>query len=53
LALVLIGGLLSSTIFVLTITPAVYGMLERLGRVPSKAAAPGPPVGAAAVTTSA
>ena len=51
LALVLIGGLLSSTIFVLTITPAVYGMLERLGGAPSKAAAPGPPVGAAPVTT--
>jgi HAE1 family hydrophobic/amphiphilic exporter-1 len=30
LALVLIGGLLSSTIFVLTITPAVYGLLEGL-----------------------
>ncbi len=29
LALVLIGGLLSSTLFVLTITPAVYGLLER------------------------
>jgi HAE1 family hydrophobic/amphiphilic exporter-1 len=29
LALVLIGGLLSSTVFVLTITPAVYAMLER------------------------
>jgi HAE1 family hydrophobic/amphiphilic exporter-1 len=29
LALVLIGGLLSSTLFVLTITPAVYGVLER------------------------
>jgi HAE1 family hydrophobic/amphiphilic exporter-1 len=28
LALVLIGGLLSSTLFVLTITPAVYGVLE-------------------------
>ena len=33
LALVLIGGLLSSTIFVLTITPAAYHVLER-GRVP-------------------
>ena len=34
LALVLIGGLLSSTLFVLTLTPAVYGVLERwkLGR---------------------
>lgn len=30
LALVLIGGLLSSTIFVLTITPAVYRLLEHL-----------------------
>ncbi len=29
LALVLIGGLLSSTIFVLTITPAVYHVVER------------------------
>jgi len=29
LALVLIGGLLSSTLFVLTITPAVYHILER------------------------
>jgi len=29
LALVLIGGLLSSTLFVLTITPAAYGVLER------------------------
>ena len=29
LALVLIGGLLSSTLFVLTITPAVYHVLER------------------------
>ncbi|MGD8321203.1 MAG: efflux RND transporter permease subunit [Gemmatimonadota bacterium] len=28
LALVLIGGLLSSTLFVLTITPAVYGVFE-------------------------
>ena len=28
LALVLMGGLLSSTLFVLTITPAVYGVLE-------------------------
>jgi HAE1 family hydrophobic/amphiphilic exporter-1 len=33
LALVLIGGLLSSTIFVLTITPAAYHVLER-GRQP-------------------
>ena len=29
LALVLIGGLLSSTLFVLSITPAAYGVLER------------------------
>ena len=29
LALVLIGGLLSSTLFVLTITPAAYHVLER------------------------
>jgi hypothetical protein len=28
---VLIGGLLSSTLFVLTITPAVYYLLERRG----------------------
>ncbi|MFQ5536866.1 MAG: efflux RND transporter permease subunit [Gemmatimonadota bacterium] len=32
LALVLIGGLLSSTLFVLTITPAVYRVLEGRGR---------------------
>jgi len=31
LALVLIGGLLSSTLFVLTITPAAYHLLERAG----------------------
>jgi hypothetical protein len=31
LALVLIGGLLSSTLFVLTITPAAYHVLERFG----------------------
>ena len=30
LALVLIGGLLSSTLFVLTATPALYGLFERL-----------------------
>jgi len=41
LALVLIGGLLSSTLFVLTITPAVYGVLERW-----KLAARGAEVGA-------
>ncbi|MEX0837425.1 MAG: efflux RND transporter permease subunit [Gemmatimonadota bacterium] len=35
LALVLIGGLLSSTLFVLTITPAVYGLLERLRPAPA------------------
>ncbi|MDP2956034.1 MAG: efflux RND transporter permease subunit [Longimicrobiales bacterium] len=29
LALVLMGGLLSSTLFVLTLTPAVYGVMER------------------------
>ncbi|HSW31468.1 MAG TPA: efflux RND transporter permease subunit [Longimicrobiales bacterium] len=29
LALVLMGGLLSSTLFVLTLTPAVYGLMER------------------------
>jgi HAE1 family hydrophobic/amphiphilic exporter-1 len=32
LALVLIGGLVSSTLFVLTITPAAYYLLERGGR---------------------
>ena len=31
LALVLIGALLSSTLFVLTITPAAYHLLERAG----------------------
>jgi HAE1 family hydrophobic/amphiphilic exporter-1 len=41
LALVLIGGLLSSTIFVLTITPAVYNLLER-SRV-ARTAHPSPP----------
>ena len=45
LALVLIGGLLSSTIFVLTITPAAYHVLER-GRVrastPDLSQAPAP-----------
>lgn len=48
LALVLIGGLLSSTIFVLTITPAVYGLLERLGgahrRAPARASPTPAPV---------
>jgi len=29
LALVLMGGLVSSTLFVLTLTPAVYGLMER------------------------
>ncbi|MDZ7779509.1 MAG: efflux RND transporter permease subunit [Gemmatimonadota bacterium] len=45
LALVLIGGLLSSTIFVLTITPAVYRLLERL-RPAGAPVMPGIPVGA-------
>jgi len=40
LALVLIGGLLSSTIFVLTITPAVYHVLERGREAPGRAASP-------------
>ncbi len=54
LALVLIGGLLSSTLFVLTITPAVYGVLEgwkaRAGAtdVPSVPAPVGAPPGAGA-----
>ena len=46
LALVLIGGLLSSTIFVLTITPAVYHLLER-SRV-ARTAHPSPPAEMAA-----
>ena len=46
LALVLIGGLLSSTVFVLTITPAVYHLLERGRgayrlRIPEPQPAPG------------
>ena len=50
LALVLIGGLLSSTIFVLTITPAVYHLLERAAPGVRAAPAagsglPGPPNG--------
>lgn len=49
LALVLIGGLLSSTIFVLTITPAAYHVLER-GKVARTRSTAGPservPVGA-------
>jgi Cu/Ag efflux pump CusA len=42
LALVLIGGLLSSTLFVLTITPAAYHVLERgrKGRAASGVHAP-------------
>ncbi len=39
LALVLIGGLLSSTLFVLTITPAAYHVLER-GRARGGAVSP-------------
>jgi HAE1 family hydrophobic/amphiphilic exporter-1 len=42
LALVLIGGLLSSTLFVLTITPAAYHVLER-GRVGASRAVAEPP----------
>src|SRR5690606_1356487 len=42
LALVLMGGLLSSTLFVLTITPAAYGLLERRGQTRAPAAGPGP-----------
>jgi HAE1 family hydrophobic/amphiphilic exporter-1 len=37
LALVLIGGLVSSTLFVLTITPAAYYLLERRGNPPRRA----------------
>lgn len=49
LALVLMGGLLSSTLFVLTITPAAYGLLERRGRAGGLAHAPAPvAVGASA-----
>jgi HAE1 family hydrophobic/amphiphilic exporter-1 len=40
LALVLIGGLLSSTLFVLTITPAAYHVLERWKEQASKRRAP-------------
>ncbi len=40
LALVLIGGLLSSTIFVLTITPAAYHILERRKPVAAPAVVP-------------
>jgi len=45
LALVLIGGLLSSTLFVLTITPAAYHVLERGARAarPAGDEAPGSP----------
>ena len=45
LALVLIGGLLSSTLFVLTITPAVYRVLEGLRPtgVPAWVGVPGAP----------
>ena len=50
LALVLIGGLLSSTLFVLTITPAVYGLLERLGRSHGQVAAPAPPAPSPVIT---
>jgi HAE1 family hydrophobic/amphiphilic exporter-1 len=44
LALVLIGGLLSSTIFVLTITPAAYHVLERRRPGHRRAATPSEPV---------
>jgi HAE1 family hydrophobic/amphiphilic exporter-1 len=37
LALVLIGGLMSSTLFVLTITPAAYYLLERPSGARSRA----------------
>ncbi|TVP45970.1 MAG: efflux RND transporter permease subunit [Gemmatimonadales bacterium] len=36
----LIGGLLSSTIFVLTTTPALYLIFERMGRAPDEVQAP-------------
>jgi HAE1 family hydrophobic/amphiphilic exporter-1 len=42
LALVLIGGLVSSTLFVLTITPAAYYVLERGRRHPVRNALPDP-----------
>ena len=53
LALVLIGGLLSSTLFVLTITPAVYHLLERgrVGRQQRQAAASAPMPPTTAVPT--
>lgn len=40
LALVLIGGLLSSTLFVLTITPAAYDLLERIHAGPDSPVSP-------------
>ena len=40
LALVLIGGLLSSTLFVLTITPAAYHLLERILAGPDSPVSP-------------
>jgi hydrophobic/amphiphilic exporter-1 (mainly G- bacteria), HAE1 family len=36
----LIGGLLSSTLFVLTTTPALYLIFERMGRAPDEVQAP-------------
>jgi len=50
LALVLIGGLLSSTLFVLTITPAVYNLLER-GRVARRRPSASAPVSAPVAVT--
>jgi hydrophobic/amphiphilic exporter-1 (mainly G- bacteria), HAE1 family len=43
----LIGGLLSSTLFVLTTTPALYLIIERWGREPDEAAEPGASAGPA------
>ena len=43
----LIGGLLSSTLFVLTTTPALYLIFERWGREPHEAAEPEAPAGPA------
>jgi len=46
----LIGGLLSSTLFVLTTTPALYLIFERMGRAPDEVAGPATPVSPAAPT---
>jgi HAE1 family hydrophobic/amphiphilic exporter-1 len=51
LALVLIGGLLSSTLFVLTITPAAYGVLEGWKARARREVRPARPVVAGAVAS--